>query len=68
MNAMAEQTQKQVQKQATKTEDAPEEVEAKDLSNVALDEDVDDLLADIDEVLESNAEEFVKGYVQKGGE
>ncbi len=29
---------------------------------------LDDLLDNIDEVLEVNAEEFVKGYVQKGGE
>ncbi|MGX5359410.1 ubiquitin-like protein Pup [Kocuria sp. KH4] len=28
----------------------------------------DDLLAEIDGVLESNAEEFVKGFVQKGGQ
>jgi prokaryotic ubiquitin-like protein Pup len=33
-----------------------------------LDEDVDAILDEIDEVLESNAEEFVKGFVQKGGE
>ena len=31
-------------------------------------EDVDDLLDEIDAVLEENAEEFVRGYVQKGGE
>lgn len=30
--------------------------------------DVDDLLDEIDGVLESNAEEFVKGFVQKGGQ
>lgn len=30
--------------------------------------DVDDLLDEIDEVLEQNAEEFVRSYVQKGGE
>jgi len=30
-------------------------------------EDVDDLLDEIDSVLEENAEEFVRGYVQKGG-
>lgn len=30
--------------------------------------DIEDLLDEIDEVLESNAEEFVKNYVQKGGE
>lgn len=33
-----------------------------------LSEDVDDLLDDIDEVLESNAEEWVRSYVQKGGQ
>ena len=30
--------------------------------------DIDDLLDEIDEVLESNAEDFVRSYVQKGGE
>ena len=30
--------------------------------------ELDDLLDEIDEVLEENAEEFVKNYVQKGGE
>ncbi|HXZ26011.1 MAG TPA: ubiquitin-like protein Pup [Nitrospiria bacterium] len=34
----------------------------------ALKKDMDDLLDDIDDVLEENAEEFVKNYVQKGGE
>ncbi|MDN5812443.1 MAG: ubiquitin-like protein Pup [Arthrobacter sp.] len=29
---------------------------------------VDDLLEDIDGVLEQNAEEFVRGFVQKGGQ
>ena len=29
---------------------------------------LDDLLDEIDEVLETNAEEFVKSYIQKGGE
>ena len=33
-----------------------------------LKEELDDLLDEIDSVLESNAEEFVKSYVQKGGE
>ncbi len=31
-------------------------------------EDVDDRLDEIDSVLEENAEEFIRGYVQKGGE
>jgi ubiquitin-like protein Pup len=30
--------------------------------------DLDDLLDEIDEVLESNAEDFVRSYVQKGGQ
>jgi prokaryotic ubiquitin-like protein Pup len=33
-----------------------------------INEDVDDLLDEIDSVLEENAEEFVRGYVQKGGQ
>ena len=30
--------------------------------------DLDELLDEIDEVLEDNAEEFVRNYIQKGGE
>lgn len=30
--------------------------------------DLDDVLAEIDGVLETNAEEFVSGFVQKGGQ
>jgi ubiquitin-like protein Pup len=30
--------------------------------------ETDDLLDEIEEVLENNAEEFVRNYVQKGGE
>ncbi len=33
-----------------------------------LKSDLDDLLDEIDEVLETNAEDFVKSYIQKGGE
>ena len=33
-----------------------------------LKSDLDDLLDEIDEVLEDNAEEFVRNYVQKGGQ
>ncbi len=33
-----------------------------------LQEDIDHLVDEIDEVLEENAAEFVKNYVQKGGE
>ncbi|MEC8974936.1 MAG: ubiquitin-like protein Pup [Actinomycetota bacterium] len=41
----------------------PERVNTSELSG-----DLDDLLDEIDQVLESNAEEFVKSYVQKGGQ
>ena len=33
-----------------------------------LGDDVDALLDEIDDVLEENAEDFVRSYVQKGGE
>ena len=33
-----------------------------------LKDEMDDILDEIDSVLEENAEEFVKSYVQKGGE
>ena len=34
----------------------------------ALDADVDAILDEIDEVLEENAEDFVRSFVQKGGQ
>ncbi|WP_449385281.1 ubiquitin-like protein Pup [Cellulomonas soli] len=34
----------------------------------ARDAEVDALLDEIDDVLESNAEQFVRGFVQKGGQ
>ena len=37
-------------------------------SGERLKEEMDDILDEIDAVLEENAEEFVKGYVQKGGQ
>lgn len=37
-------------------------------SRGALDADVDAILDEIDEVLEENAEDFVKSFVQKGGQ
>lgn len=33
-----------------------------------LKDDMDKLVDEIDDILEENAEEFVKNYVQKGGE
>lgn len=34
----------------------------------ALDNDIDAVLGDIDDVLETNAEDFVRNYIQKGGQ
>lgn len=63
------QEQKQPRK-ASDTETAPEDVVESDVAErkEALDSDVDDILDEIDEVLESNAEDFVKSFIQKGGE
>ncbi|SNS42302.1 prokaryotic ubiquitin-like protein Pup [Micrococcales bacterium KH10] len=38
------------------------------VSATVRDNAVDDLLDEIDDVLETNAEAFVKGFVQKGGQ
>lgn len=54
-------------KATSKQEEVVEEVKATD-SKEELKNELDDLLDEIDSVLEVNAEEFVKGYVQKGGE
>ena len=45
-----------------------EEVPAANKKGEELKAELDDLLDEIDEVLEENAEEFVRSYVQKGGE
>lgn len=48
----------------------PENQDVDDAVEVSESEaaDIDDLLDEIDTVLEENAEEFVKNYVQKGGQ
>ena len=63
-------------RQARKTEQTAEtetETEVEATSDVQervgkLTDDVDALLDEIDDVLEEDAEAFVRGYVQKGGE
>jgi prokaryotic ubiquitin-like protein Pup len=64
------------QDRTTRRTEEPEEAPPEDdagpdtaaARKAALDEDVDAMLDEIDEVLETNAEEFVRGFVQKGGE
>lgn len=56
-------------KTATKQEKAVEDVDvAVDEEAEKLKAETDELLDEIDGLLETNAEEFVKSYVQKGGE
>lgn len=50
-------------------EDAQAQETEQDVAAAAgQDAGVDDLLDEIDGVLERNAEEFVRGFVQKGGQ
>ena len=61
------------QQRATRNKQEVEEAhdsEATDLQErqEQLGDDVDAILDEIDEVLEENSEDFVKAYVQKGGE
>ena len=64
---MAERTQKQKPVPA-RTEETVEEAPATSASGDKLKAELDDLLDEIDDVLETNAEDFVKSYVQKGGQ
>jgi ubiquitin-like protein Pup len=63
----------QEQKQPRKNSETEDVVETSPETDVAerkeaLDHDVDDLLDEIDDVLETNAEDFVKSFIQKGGQ
>ena len=61
----------QQHKSSRKNSDAEEEVDANEAvaeRKEKLDDDVDSILDEIDGVLEENAEEFVRSFVQKGGE
>ncbi len=65
---MAERELKKKQAPAKQDEEVVEDAPQTSEKGDALKAELDDLLDEIDEVLESNAEEFVKGYVQKGGQ
>ena len=64
---MAEREQKKKSAPA-RTEEVVEDAPATSDQGEKIKAELDDLLEEIDEVLESNAEDFVKSYVQKGGE
>ncbi|MBS1838371.1 MAG: ubiquitin-like protein Pup [Actinobacteria bacterium] len=52
------------QRRADEVEEAP----ASTASGEKIKAELDELLDEIDEVLETNADDFVKAYIQKGGE
>ena len=61
------------QRQTTRRAEEDEDTQAGTADEVKerhekLSDDVDAILDEIDEVLEENAEEFVRSYVQKGGQ
>ena len=57
--------QRRVDRATEADEEAPRATEA---APSELDSDVDAILDEIDTVLEENAEDFVKSFVQKGGQ
>ena len=59
--------QERKQRHSETTDDAVVEEQA-EAATEEIGDKIDDLLEEIDSVLEENAEEFVKNYVQKGGE
>ncbi len=66
---MATQDHKTTETRPEEQEDStPEPLPAAAGQDTSQTEGVDDLLDEIDGVLESNAEEFVRGFVQKGGQ
>jgi prokaryotic ubiquitin-like protein Pup len=61
------------QQKATRTREETDDVEASVDTDAAerhkeMTDDVDSILDEIDGVLEENSEEFVRQYVQKGGQ
>ena len=51
-----------------RAEEAEQQPHGGSEKNDKLKAEIDDLLDEIDSVLEENAEEFVRQYIQKGGE
>ncbi len=64
---MAEREQKRKQS-TTRSDEVVETVPPTTKQGDKLKAELDELLDEIDEVLEDNAEEFVRSYIQKGGQ
>lgn len=60
--------QTQKAKTTTKKAEPEKSTEAADVKDDELAQATEDLLDEIDSVLEENAEEFVRSYVQQGGQ
>lgn len=65
---MAEQERKSKRTEAPPREEAAQANPETVKKGKKLKEDLDRLMDEIDDVLEENAEEFVKSYVQRGGQ
>jgi len=65
---MAKQTKEKKQRHVDKPQAEEAKTTAETKSAEDLKEEMDGILDEIDSVLEENAEEFVKDFVQKGGE
>ena len=65
---MAEREQRRRPSGDRETTEVVEEAPASSERGEKLKAEIDDILDEIDEVLEENAEEFVRNYVQKGGQ
>ncbi|MEL0041060.1 MAG: ubiquitin-like protein Pup [Ilumatobacter sp.] len=65
---MAERTHREPQRRDDDVSEAEAPAAHDSSEGTRLKAELDDLLDEIDEVLETNAEEFVKSYVQKGGQ
>jgi prokaryotic ubiquitin-like protein Pup len=65
---MAEREHKKKSAPAREEEEVVDQAPASSEQGEKIKAELDDLLDEIDEVLEANSEDFVKSYVQKGGQ
>ncbi|MDQ3570022.1 MAG: ubiquitin-like protein Pup [Actinomycetota bacterium] len=65
---MAERERKRKPTPAREVEDVEDVAPLPSEQGEKIKAELDDLLDEIDEVLEENAEDFVRSYVQKGGQ